>query len=111
MRPPVTTEEGLRLARLVVADPEPRRAERAVLFMQLPRRLGEGGFVLRGGGGGHDVGDLGLCEVFAEGPGHVGGDADVDVFGEAVVPQREVGEFVDFGREVVLDVDHAALGL
>ena len=27
------------------------------------------------------------------------------------VPQREVGEFVDFGREVVFDVDHAALGL
>jgi hypothetical protein len=33
------------------------------------------------------------------------------VFDEAVVPQREVGEFVGFGREVVFDVDHAALGL
>jgi len=65
---------------------------------------------LRGGSGGHDVGDLGLCEMFAKSLGHVGGDADVDVFDEAVVPQREVGEFVGFRREVVLDVDHAALG-
>jgi hypothetical protein len=111
VRPPVTAEEGLGLARLVVANPEPGRAERAVLFMQLPRRLGEGGFVLRGGGGGHDVDDLGLCEVFAEGLGHVGGNADVDVFDEAIVPQREIGEFIDFRREVVFDVDHAALRL
>ena len=109
--PAIAPKERLRLARLVVLDPEPRRPKRAVLFVQLLRRLRERLLVLGRLGSGHDVDDLRLGEVFVQGLCHVGWDGDVDELDEAVIPEREVGELVLFLGEGVLDVDHAALRL
>jgi hypothetical protein len=109
--PPIAAKERFRFARLIIPDPEPWRPERAVLFIEFPRRLCECLLILRCLGGGHDVDDLGLCEMFVQGLGHVCWDGDVNVLYEAVFPESEVGELVLFAGEGVLDVDHASLGL
>jgi hypothetical protein len=109
--PPIAAKERFRFPRLIIPDPEPWRPKRAVLFIEFPRRLCERLLILGCLRCGHDVDDLGLCEMFVEGLGHVCWNGDVDALHEAVFPEGEVGELVLFVGKGVLDVDHASLGL